>query len=249
MFTLTNYYQRSANSGIIGAIVTVLIYLALMVLNSFIFYNYLVFLHMEGRIIDIYTRVTADASYFFIPMDNEVSARYLRWVIAKVKHDNSVAHSSKHAAVTSHTVIDASAGYQRKLSHISIFRRSTILRCNPGIGEDGKLVLYRHFVKSDDGAICELEEGTSFTVDEHPLLEVWPTRVRKPLDSADQSLDKSVGKKRSNDCCLPTLGAPQAFEGDVQGSYRLEMSADTPLGMKASNDSLPEQQMFMIKGD
>ncbi len=126
MFVLSKYYYDSSSSIFVGVIVTILIYAALFILNSFIFYNYLVFMHMEGRIIDIYTRVTADAGYFFIPFDNEVSARYLRWVITKAKRDNvSGKSNTKHAAVTSHTVTDSSRGYLRKLTHISIFRRST----------------------------------------------------------------------------------------------------------------------------
>ena len=56
------------------------------------------------------------------------------------------------------------------------------------LGEDGKLVLYRHFVRSGDGAICEIEENFPFTVDDYPLLEKWPDMQRQFLGSETDSV-------------------------------------------------------------
>ena len=49
------------------------------------------------------------------------------------------------------------------------------------------MVLYRHFVRSEDGAICELEESSPFTVDDYPLLEKWPSKARQFLGSEANS--------------------------------------------------------------
>ena len=85
-------------------------------------------MHAEGRIIDIYTRVTAGSKHFFIPIDNEVSARYLRWVITKIQMENRAVHSiqdnTKYASITYHTVVDQESEFNKNIIHIQIYRKS-----------------------------------------------------------------------------------------------------------------------------
>jgi len=125
---------------------------------------------MEGRLIDIYTRVTADGKHFFLPYDNEVSEKYLKWIIFRIKKENSHFRGNsnfrgqKHASVTYNTVRNIHEGFIEKVTYIATYRRR----------EDETLALHRHFVRLDDGAICELEENLPFSVDEYPLLENWP---------------------------------------------------------------------------
>lgn len=182
MFALYTHYKELEGSGVIGVIIIVMLYGGILLLNSLLFYNYLVFLHMNGRIIDIYTRVTAKNNYFFVPLDNEVSARYLNWVITKVKLENKK-HArnggvvgSKVFAITSHKVTDAK--YEKKVTHISIYRKRT----------DGSLILYRHFMQTGEGTICELDEDNPFTVDEHPLLEKWPLNIKRRIAPKHEEL-------------------------------------------------------------
>ena len=233
MFILYTYYYNASGSGIIGIIIIALVYGAVLVINTFIFYNYLLFLHMEGRLIDIFARVTADTSYFFIPLDNEVSERYLRWVIAKVKIENNALNNelvmgSKQFSITYHTVTDPVGDYRKELSHISIYRKR----------EDGKLVLYRHFVKTGDGAICELEEGVPFTVDEHPFLEIWPEHTRKFLGSQTPSVMEGEGGKTNG----PDSKDPQE---EIPGTYRLMIGGDSTEGKKEASPYEP--QVVLIK--
>ncbi len=127
---MCNYYEDTDGSGVIGVIITIIMYSGILILNCFVFYNYLVFLHMEGRIIDIFNRVTADVHCFFIPYDNEVSARYLRWIIAKIQHENdnlrgATQYGMKHAAVTYHTVTNEREGVREETTYICVYRRST----------------------------------------------------------------------------------------------------------------------------
>eukprot|EP00826_Nyctotherus_ovalis_P007877 TRINITY_DN12027_c0_g4_i1.p1 TRINITY_DN12027_c0_g4~~TRINITY_DN12027_c0_g4_i1.p1 ORF type:complete len:176 (-),score=20.72 TRINITY_DN12027_c0_g4_i1:97-624(-) len=137
------------------------------------------FLHFEGRIIDTYTRVTAPRSHFFVPLDNEVSARYLAWVITKARLANKQYENSggvmgaKKFSVTSNTITETAKDYTREVTHITVYRRN----------EQGTMVVHRQFVKTDDGAICELEGVEPFAVDEHPLLEKWPMARRKQCAS------------------------------------------------------------------
>ena len=127
LFKLYNYYNAANGDGLLGVLITVLLYTGLTLLNTFLYYNYLVFVHVEGRLIDVYTRITADLSHFFIPYDNEVSARYLRWVIYKIQRENAsqpdMEVGMKHAAVTYHTVENSRAGFHNSTTHIATYRR------------------------------------------------------------------------------------------------------------------------------
>ena len=80
MFKLYKYYQKTDNSGLVGYAITFVIFLCLLVLNTFIFYNYIVFVHMDGRLSDIYVRIAGILKKLIIPYDNEVSFNYLRYI-------------------------------------------------------------------------------------------------------------------------------------------------------------------------
>jgi len=243
MFILGGYYIKAGDSAFVGVLIIILIYSGLLLMNTLIFYNYLVFLHMEGRLIDIYTRVTADPTYFFVPLDNEVSARYLRWVIQKVKIDNAAALKenllgTKHFAITYHEVTDPEGNYKKNLTHITIYRKR----------DDGKLVMYRHFVKTGDGAICELDEGVPFTVDEHPLLDHWPNHVRRFLGSQTPSV--APEEEKDNGAFLrPSMSSRKPTDNEAGGTYRMVIEPETPIGEKKDTSSFLEPQVVLIKND
>ncbi len=189
---LYNYYQVTGNDGALGAMVTIFVYVGFFLIHAFVLYNYLVFLHMEGRLIDIFTRVTADVDHFFVPIDNEVSARYLRWVIACIVQHNSavgtIRYGTKHASVTFHTVSSRVPCVPvEHTTHIATYTLSTHSCHRKHVERDGSLKLYRHFVRTEEGAICEISENLPFSVDEHPLLELWPRQQHRPEASCDSA--------------------------------------------------------------
>ncbi len=86
-------------------------------------------------------------------------------------------------------------------------------------------MLYRHFVKTGDGAICELEEGIPFTVDEHPLLESWPQARRRFLGSSGEpssfGIDEDERRKlsiflRSSECGGEVIPGPEEKDDEPQ---------------------------------
>lgn len=76
-FRFYNYYFKRQNNGLVGIYLTVFLIFGLVVLNAFIFYNYMIFVHMNGRILDLYKRLSGSMKSFFIPHDNEVSLKYI----------------------------------------------------------------------------------------------------------------------------------------------------------------------------
>jgi hypothetical protein len=72
-------------SGITGAFITLLIYLCVGIISLFLLYEYLVDVHRDGRILDLWRRVNAPAEEFFLPDDFEVSHEELLDVIQKAR--------------------------------------------------------------------------------------------------------------------------------------------------------------------
>lgn len=78
MFKLYNYFQKQDNGGMFGIFITFLAEAVLVVLNTFIFYEYIVFVHNDARISDIYLRISGLGRGYYIPADNEISWNYLK---------------------------------------------------------------------------------------------------------------------------------------------------------------------------
>jgi hypothetical protein len=56
-FALYNFYMKRDGTGIVGIYLTFFLYFGITVINIFIFYNYMIFIHMNGRILDLYKRL------------------------------------------------------------------------------------------------------------------------------------------------------------------------------------------------
>jgi hypothetical protein len=94
-FRFYNFYFKKQASGLVGIYLTIFVIFAFTVLNGFLFYNYMIFIHMNGRILDLYKRLSGSMKSFFIPHDNEVSLKYVQWVLERAKHKNYILKSSR----------------------------------------------------------------------------------------------------------------------------------------------------------
>eukprot|EP00826_Nyctotherus_ovalis_P020637 TRINITY_DN1649_c0_g4_i5.p1 TRINITY_DN1649_c0_g4~~TRINITY_DN1649_c0_g4_i5.p1 ORF type:complete len:234 (-),score=68.94 TRINITY_DN1649_c0_g4_i5:93-794(-) len=184
---LYNFYDRIDKTGVIGIFIIVFIYFGLIVLNCFIFYSYIVFLHMNGRLLDIYSRVTADEEHFFMPHDNEISLRALQQILDKVKRENDNLKGMpgmKHFAVTKHE-LRRDKGEERSI-YIALYEKTL----------KNRLELYRHFLMMANGSVCELEKKLSFTVDDYPLEESLELLIKRDLEN---NLERSADMEEKKD--------------------------------------------------
>jgi len=78
LWKLYNYYMQAESSGLIGMFITFLIQFGILIWNCWIMYQYTVFIHCDGRIKDIYLRISGLGKGYYLPDDNEVSWAYLR---------------------------------------------------------------------------------------------------------------------------------------------------------------------------
>jgi len=85
VLTSNLFIYRIEGSGITGAFITLLLYLGSVILSMLLLYEYLVNVHRDGRILDIWRRVNAPAEEFFLPHDFEISKEELLDVIHKAR--------------------------------------------------------------------------------------------------------------------------------------------------------------------
>jgi hypothetical protein len=78
------WYKETEGSGIVGIYLTFFLYVSLIVVNSTLFYFYMIWIHQNGRILDLYKRLQGKSTSFFVPGDQEVSKKYLQWVMSRV---------------------------------------------------------------------------------------------------------------------------------------------------------------------
>ena len=97
MFKLYDHYNKTENSGFIGFFLTFLVEFFLLLINIFLFYNYIVFVHMDARISDIYLRITGLGKGYYIPLDNEISWTYLKqtYCLGEINNNRVVVNEIK----------------------------------------------------------------------------------------------------------------------------------------------------------
>lgn len=140
MFKLYYYYNRRDSNGWPGLIMTFFIYGVLLFINLSLLYYYLIFVHMGGRVIDIYHRLSGNVNHFFLPHDDEISLTYLKWVCAKALRFNHRVTNAEDKVIDEH-------GKEVPVHFIYVHKFDK---------ETHELYSYRSFIRDYDGAIREM---------------------------------------------------------------------------------------------
>lgn len=140
IYKLYNYFGREEGSPAIGGFLTAFLYLGIAGISLFAVYIYLLYCHMNGRLLDVFVRLTAPERHFFLPRDCEVSARYLDWVLAKARAYRAANGDRRRISLSEYS----QSGHLYR--HISIYTE----------GVNHSRLLHRHFLILPTGAMCEL---------------------------------------------------------------------------------------------
>lgn len=89
---------------------------------------------------DLYRRLNGTFKTFFVPHDNEVSLKYLQWVLERYRQKDCVIMSEMR-------VLKDKFGNDRNINFISIYKI-----------EDGSIMKNRLFFKDFDGGIIEVPQ-------------------------------------------------------------------------------------------
>nr|XP_031291076.1 orofacial cleft 1 candidate gene 1 protein [Camelus dromedarius] len=78
-------FERTMQSGILGVMLTVLLYILLFVISSLILYLYCLRLHSDSWILDAFQRIHSEETKFFIPYDLEISNQELSYIVKRAE--------------------------------------------------------------------------------------------------------------------------------------------------------------------
>jgi hypothetical protein len=161
--------NHDEGSGITGLLITLIMYVTTTVMSSFLLYEYFIFVHKDGDILDLYRRINGYQEEFFIPNDYEITRDELFSICASAKKYRK-GDSTRKVIIKDFIETDKKdEKYMKNQRHFGIYDVK---------GESKSL--YRHFVLSHDGTI----------------IEIFDQQGGINLDNDDDELDDLNGSKR-----------------------------------------------------
>lgn len=140
---------RDEGSGITGAFITFVLFFSCSVLSLFLLYEYLVYIHRDGRILDLWRRITAPNEEFFVPDDLEVSHDELMLVLSKCRRWFGPAGARRKVTIE--------ASIEKDPEHKNYLGRYTRYVIHE-VEKDGSRIIHRQFLMDQAGKIVELFE-------------------------------------------------------------------------------------------
>ena len=141
MFKFFIWFKKAGDNGVVGAYLTFFMMITLTIFTGYFWYRFMIGVYMNGRILDLYRRLSGTFKAFFIPMDHEVSIKYLQWVITRAKKQKCVIMSEERK-------IHDKYGIERSVNFIQIMK----------IVDKDMLKMNRLFFKDFDGSIIEVPQ-------------------------------------------------------------------------------------------
>ena len=139
-FKFYNYFDKLEGSGITGIYLVVFMVGTIMMFSGYVFYRYMIFVYMEGRILDLYRRLSGNQKTFFVPHDQEVSLKYLQWVLERYRRKDCIVMSEMRTLRDKY-------GNERNINFIQLFHL-----------DGGFIHKNRLFFKDFDGSIQEVPQ-------------------------------------------------------------------------------------------
>jgi hypothetical protein len=186
-FKLYSHFESTEGNGMSGIFLTVVITASMTVFMVFLLYTYLLHIHMNGRMLDVYYRLHGDESVFFVPDDMEISVRTLRWVIEQAKAWRGFHGATRKISVTSYVMKDhMDPTFVESTVHLALYTQSI----------SGERELFRHFVRRSDGAIIELFDSVeTLGAEKFRSLEKL---LLSQEEATNRQVDEFVGDRESS---------------------------------------------------
>ncbi|XP_041670644.1 uncharacterized protein ofcc1 [Cheilinus undulatus] len=157
------HFYRTDQSGAAGVIITLFLYAVISLLSITIMSIYLLRFHNNGRMLDVFQRLTAKEGTYFLPDDLELSNQELSYIVKKAEQWRGFNGERRKVAVYDYiwTVEDSSQGSAppgdtpregvlqpegETSTHVAIYT----------LYLSGRKQKYRHFLRQPDGAVIEV---------------------------------------------------------------------------------------------
>ncbi len=155
---------RIEGSGITGLFIMLLLYIGSSVFSVLILYEYLVHLHRDGRILDIWRRVNAPAEEFFLPHDYEISSDELNSICGKATRWKGLLGAKRKVVTVEGTERDP-----QDRNFLGRFKRYIIYE----VEANGRNSVYRQFLLDASGVILEIFEDVKRANQQRHLFSDW----------------------------------------------------------------------------
>uniref|UniRef100_A0AAQ4RLK6 Orofacial cleft 1 candidate gene 1 protein n=1 Tax=Gasterosteus aculeatus aculeatus TaxID=481459 RepID=A0AAQ4RLK6_GASAC len=157
------HFYRVDQSGAAGVIITLFLYTVLFLLSTTILSINILRFHNDGRMLDVFQRLTATEGKYFLPQDLELSNQELSYIVKKAEQWRGFNGERRKVAVYDYicTVEDPLAGFAAPTdlprdgatlpegetsTHVAVYT----------LYLSGLRQRYRHFLRQPDGAIVEV---------------------------------------------------------------------------------------------
>ncbi|KAL0485723.1 hypothetical protein AKO1_003286, partial [Acrasis kona] len=110
--------MRTEQHGVYGVLTTVMIYGWAFLLTSFLLYYFILYVFMNGQIIDIFRRLHGDEEKFYVPNDHQVSQAEMLFAV-----DKSLRYRGKGGELRRLLVVEyeAAGDVSKKVQHFIIY--------------------------------------------------------------------------------------------------------------------------------
>uniref|UniRef100_A0A8C9XYU9 Orofacial cleft 1 candidate gene 1 protein n=1 Tax=Sander lucioperca TaxID=283035 RepID=A0A8C9XYU9_SANLU len=157
------HFYRVDQSGAAGVTITVFLYAVLFLLSITILFIYMLRFHNDGRMLDVFQRLTSREGTYFLPQDLELSNQELSYIVKKAEQWRGFNGERRKVAVYDYiwtmeeSLADPAAPSDppREGAPLPVGETSTHVAVHT-LYLSGQKQRYRHFLRQPDGAIIEV---------------------------------------------------------------------------------------------
>ncbi|XP_035382333.1 uncharacterized protein ofcc1 [Electrophorus electricus] len=151
------HFHRTEHSGAAGIFITLFLYTVHFTLSVTVLYVYLLRLHNDGRVLDVYHRLHSPEGAFFIPDDLEVSNQELSYIVKKAEQWRGFNGERRKVAVHDYIWMEEESGASQSPGGVATTAGETSTHVSIyTLYVSGLRRRHRHFLRQPNGAIIEV---------------------------------------------------------------------------------------------
>ena len=209
-FRLYSRFDKDSGGGAIGVVLTIIVFFVVIVCSLLALYLYTLFLHMNGRMIDIYRRLNGVEDRFRIPDDMEISAADLTSIIERSRQWKGVEGQCRRVAI-----VTSNMNLQHKRTIYTIAHSNKIVP----LDEKGRGA----FLDKDD-------EFETVTTDHIIIYTMQKSESGKKTSSSKRSTSGSIGgaDEDENISSKKKRSTRSISRSNSRGSFGVSVIASSP---------------------
>jgi len=183
--------QRDEGSGISGLLITFMLYIGTFITSCLMLHEYLVHVHKDARVVDLWRRIHAPAEEFFLPTDFEISQQELLDITREAERWRGPNGASRKLVISDYVDRDPyDPDYEERTVHYAIYEMSL---------STGQRTLHRHFLMLPNGSIIEVFEKLPIALSSlNKYMETLFDKKRSDNDAVSKRSDGGTFRANKN---------------------------------------------------